>query len=169
MEKNRNYFVAIGLSVLILIAWQFLYVNPKIEKERIAAEAHQKLTQQSQPAATPAVPGQAQTAQGAVPGAVETRDQAIAKSARVSIDTAALSGSINLTGARFDDLKLKEYHETVDDKSPLITLFSPSDTPDGYFTELGYIGNEASGTVPGPATVWTLASGDKLTTTTRSF
>jgi YidC/Oxa1 family membrane protein insertase len=166
MEKNRNYFVAIGLSVLILIAWQFLYVNPKIEKERIAAEAHQKLTQQSQPAATPAVPGQAQTAQGAVPGAVETRDQAIAKSARVSIDTAALSGSINLTGARFDDLKLKEYHETVDDKSPLITLFSPSDTPDGYFTELGYIGNEASGTVPGPATVWTLASGDKLTTTT---
>ena len=117
MEKNRNYFVAIGLSVLILIAWQFLYVNPKIEKERIAAEAHQKLTQQSQPAATPAVPGQAQTAQGAVPGAVETRDQAIAKSARVSIDTAALSGSINLTGARFDDLKLKEYHETVDDKS----------------------------------------------------
>ena len=141
-------------------------MNPKIEKERIAAEAHQKLTQQSQPAATPAVPGQAQTAQGAVPGAVETRDQAIAKSARVSIDTAALSGSINLTGARFDDLKLKEYHETVDDKSPLITLFSPSDTPDGYFTELGYIGNEASGTVPGPATVWTLASGDKLTTTT---
>jgi YidC/Oxa1 family membrane protein insertase len=166
MEKNRNYFVAIGLSVLILIAWQFLYVNPKIEKERIAAEAHQKLTQQTQPAGTPTVPGQVQPAQGAVPGAVETRDQAIAKSARVSIDTAALIGSINLTGARFDDLKLKEYHETVDDKSPLITLFSPSDTPDGYFTELGYIGNEATGTVPGPSTVWTVKSGDKLTTAT---
>jgi hypothetical protein len=73
-------------------------------------------------------PGQAQPAQGAVPGAVETRDQAIAKSARVSIDTAAVSGSINLTGARLDDLKLKGYHETVDDKSPIITLFSPSDT-----------------------------------------
>lgn len=166
MEKNRNYFVAIGLSVLILIAWQFLYVNPKMEKERIAAEAQQKITQQNQPAATPAVSGQAQPAQGAVPGAVETRDQAIAKSARVSIDTAALSGSINLTGARFDDLKLKEYHETVDDKSPLITLFSPSDTPEGYFAEVGYIGDAATGTVPGPATVWTVKSGDKLTTAT---
>ncbi len=80
-----------------------------------------------------------------MPGAVETRDQAIAKSARVTIDTPALSGSINLTGARLDDLKLKEYHETVDDKSPIITLFSPADTKDGYFTELGYIGNEATG------------------------
>jgi YidC/Oxa1 family membrane protein insertase len=166
MEKNRNYFVAIGLSVLILIAWQFLYVNPKIERERIAAEAQHQLTQQSQPAGTPAVSGQAQPAQAAVPGAVETRDQAIAKSARVTIDTPALSGSINLTGARFDDLKLKEYHETVDDQSPLITLFSPADTPEGYFTEIGYIGSEATGSVPGPTTVWTVKSGDKLTTET---
>ncbi|MCV9962486.1 membrane protein insertase YidC [Pararhizobium sp. BT-229] len=166
MENNRNYFVAIALSVLILIAWQFLYVNPKIEKERVVAEAQQKAAQQTQPAGTPAVSGQAQPANGAVPGAVETRDQAIAKSARVAIDTPALSGSINLTGARFDDLKLKEYHETVDDKSPLITLFSPADTPEGYFTELGYIGSEATGTVPGPTTVWTLKSGDKLTTAT---
>jgi len=164
MENNRNYFVAIALSVLILIAWQFLYVNPKIEKERVAAE-------QSQTQASPATTDQAATSQaqptgGAVPGAVETRDQAIAKSARVTIDTPALSGSINLTGARFDDLKLKEYHETVDDKSPLITLFSPADTPEGYFTELGYIGSEATGTVPGPTTVWRVKSGDKLTTAT---
>ena len=36
MEKNRNYFVAIALSVLILVAWQFLYVNPKLEKDRAA-------------------------------------------------------------------------------------------------------------------------------------
>ncbi len=168
MENNRNYFVAIALSVLILIAWQFLYVNPKIEKDRLVAEAQQSQTQAAgKPAANgQAATGQAQPANGAVPGAVETRDQAVAKSARLIIDTAALDGSINLTGARFDDLKLKEYHETVDDKSPLITLFSPSDTQDGYFTEIGYIGNDATGTVPGPATVWTVKSGDKLTTAT---
>lgn len=164
MENNRNYFVAIALSVLILIAWQFLYVNPKMEKERVAAEQSQTTAQQTQSTGTPAVSGQ--PANGVVPDAVETRDQAIAKSARVTIDTPALSGSINLTGARFDDLKLKEYHETVDDKSPLITLFSPADTKDGYFTELGFIGNEATGTVPGPTTVWTVKSGDKLTTAT---
>ncbi|MFT2210683.1 membrane protein insertase YidC [Rhizobium giardinii] len=165
MENNRNYFVAIALSVLILIAWQFLYINPKIEKERIAAEQ----TQANPAAGNQTTAGQTATGQtpaGVVPGGNESREQAIAKSARVTIDTPALSGSINLTGARLDDLKLKEYHETVDDKSPIITLFSPSDSKDGYFTELGYIGNEASGTVPGPATVWSVKSGEKLTPAT---
>ena len=169
MEKNRNYFVAIGLSVLILIAWQFLYVNPKMEKERIAAEALQ--AQQAQSPSQSATPtqqpsGQALPGSGAIPGAGENRDQAIAKSARVAIDTPALSGSINLTGARFDDLKLKEYRETVDPKSPVITLFSPAETTDGYFAELGYVGSDATGSVPGPQTVWTLAGGEKLTAAT---
>ncbi|AUX75045.1 membrane protein insertase OxaA/YidC [Sinorhizobium fredii] len=164
MENNRNYFVAIALSVLILVAWQFFYVNPRMEKERIAAENAQQ-TQHAQPqqGGEPAAPGQALPG-GAVPG--ESRDQAVAKSARVAIDTPALSGSINLTGARFDDLKLKGYHETVDPKSPVITLFSPAETADGYFTEIGYIGSDATGSVPGPQTVWTLSGGDKLTPAT---
>ncbi|WP_193377890.1 membrane protein insertase YidC [Sinorhizobium fredii] len=164
MENNRNYFVAIALSVLILVAWQYFYVNPRMDKDRIAAEKAQQ-TQQVQPqqGGQQPAPGQALPG-GAVPG--ESRDQAVAKSARVAIDTPALSGSINLTGARFDDLKLKGYHETVDPKSPVITLFSPAETADGYFTEIGYIGNDASGSVPGPQTVWTLSGGEKLTPAT---
>ncbi|WP_164813720.1 membrane protein insertase YidC [Sinorhizobium medicae] len=168
MENNRNYFVAIALSVLILIAWQFFYVSPKMEKDRIAAEKAQQA--QSQPGTQQAAPGQAAPGQalpgGAIPSAAESRDQAIGKSARVAIDTPALSGSINLTGARFDDLKLKGYRETVDPKSPVITLFSPAETADGYFTEIGYIGSDATGSVPGPQTVWMLSGGDKLTPST---
>lgn len=168
MENNRNYFVAIALSVLILIAWQFFYVSPKMEKDRIAAETAQQA--QSQPGTQQAAPGQAAPGQalpgGAIPSAAESRDQAIGKSARVAIDTPALSGSINLTGARFDDLKLKGYRETVDPKSPVITLFSPAETADGYFTEIGYIGSDATGSVPGPQTVWMLSGGDKLTPST---
>ncbi|OCP23526.1 MULTISPECIES: membrane protein insertase YidC [unclassified Ensifer] len=170
MEKNRNYFVAIGLSVLILVAWQFLYVNPKMEKERIAAEAlqaQQAQQAQSQPGTTAQQPATGQALPGGtVPGTGENRDQALAKSARVAIDTPAVSGSINLTGARFDDLKLKAYHETVSKQSPIITLFSPAETTDGYFTEIGYVGDAASGSVPGPQTVWTLSGGDKLTPST---
>ncbi len=54
----------------------------------------------------------------------------------------------------------------MDDKSPIITLFSPSDTADGYFTELGYVGSDTSGTAPGPGTRWTAPEGAKLTPTT---
>ncbi|MBY3485905.1 membrane protein insertase YidC [Rhizobium laguerreae] len=167
MENNRNYFIAIALSVLIVLGWQFLYMNPRIEAQRKAQEAQkaqQQTEQVQQPAAggeTPAQPsGTAPSGQAA---ATATLEQALQKSPRVVIDTPALSGSINLAGARLDDLKLKGYHETVDDSSPIITLFSPAETKDGYFTELGYIGSDATGAVPGASTLWTAPEGAKLT------
>jgi YidC/Oxa1 family membrane protein insertase len=167
MQNNRNYFIAIALSVLIVLGWQFLYMNPRIEAQR-KAELAQKAQQHTEQTQTPAAGG-ATTAQtnGTAPTgqapATTTLADALAKNPRVAIDTPALSGSINLAGARLDDLKLKGYHETVDDSSPIITLFSPSETKDGYFAELGYIGDEATGTVPGPSTVWTAPEGAKLT------
>src|ERR1700754_1849124 len=110
MQNNRNYFIAIGLSVLIVLAWQFLYMNPRIEAQRKAdelAKAQQHTTQQAQT-------GQAQTGQAQTPAAgtgapingslpatgqstptVETVDEALAKTPRVIIDTPALTGSIN--------------------------------------------------------------------------
>ncbi len=172
MQNNRNYFIAIALSVLIVLAWQFFYMNPRLEAQRKAEQAA-KLQQQTQQAQTtqPAAAGAGTAVNGSLPAggqnatATLTRDQSVEKTAssRVIIDTPALAGSINLEGARFDDLRLKSYHETVDKSSPIITLFSPADTKDGYFSELGYLGGDTTGAVPGPSTVWTLASGDKLT------
>ncbi|MFK0332272.1 membrane protein insertase YidC [Rhizobium sp. NPDC090275] len=164
MQNNRNYFIAIALSVLIVLGWQFLYMNPRIEAQR-KAELAQKAQQTTQQTQTPAANG-AQTNGAAPTGqapATTSLADALAKNPRVVIDTAALSGSINLAGGRLDDLKLKGYHETVDDSSPIITLFSPSETKDGYFAELGYIGDAATGNVPGPSTLWTAPEGAKLT------
>ena len=172
MEKNRNYFIAIALSVVIVLAWQFLYMNPRLEAQRRAEEARLASQGQSQ-IIQPESPGAQSGVQpnGTLPASAQaqaqvTREESLSKSARVVIDTPALSGSINLTGARFDDLSLREYHETVDPKSPTIVLFSPADTKDGYFTELGYIGSQETGTVPGPSTVWTAPAGAKLTVQT---
>ncbi|OLP59273.1 membrane protein insertase YidC [Xaviernesmea oryzae] len=174
MENNRNYFVAIALSVLILIAWQFLYINPKMERERAIEQARQAQISEQQAASGATGQNQpvaGQTANGAAPAGSPaatdlSRDQVLARTQRVEIDTEALAGSINLTGARLDDLKLKEYHETVDKSSPIITLFSPGETADGYFAELGYVGTSETGAVPGPQTVWTAPAGAKLTTQT---
>ncbi|MDE1995859.1 MAG: membrane protein insertase YidC, partial [Rhizobiaceae bacterium] len=162
MENNRNYFIAIALSVLIVLAWQFFYMNPRLEAQRQAEQAA-KLQQQTQQAQTAQSTQGGTTASGGQTPNIESRDEAVANSPRVTIDTPALTGSIRLAGARLDDLKLKGYHETVDKSSPIITLFSPGDTKDGYFTEFGYIGDGSIGSLPGPSTVWTLASGDKLT------
>ena len=172
MDNNRNYFVAIALSVLVLVAWQFLYVNPRVDEERRANETQQESVtrdpspgQEGQPAPEGVAPG------GELPGAsgetVEvsamSRQAALEQAPRLPIDTPALTGSINLTGARFDDLSLKGYHETVDDESPIITLLSPAGIETGYFVEFGYIGSEVSGEVPGPNTAWEAPEGAVLT------
>jgi YidC/Oxa1 family membrane protein insertase len=104
MEKNRNYFIAIALSVVIVLAWQFLYMNPRMEAQQRALEAQRALQGESAQPVTPESPGA--TATGPLPGAnqaeaTQNREQAVAASPRVAIDTPALSGSINLVGARF--------------------------------------------------------------------
>ena len=174
MENNRNFFITIALSVLILTLWQVFYMNPKIATEREAARIAAERVAGEKNAAQPVDPTQPLPPQGAaVPGSVpgaaggevgaETRDAAIASSQRVAIDTPSIIGSINLTGARIDDVRLRNYHVTVDDSSPSIELLNPSSLANGYFAEIGFVGNDATGAVPGADTVWTVEGTPKLT------
>ena len=189
METNRNFFITIALSIVILTLWQVFYMNPKIEAQREQAQI--EATRQGQtrvdgqastpagtatngntannlPSSTPAtpaanVPGQSQDAAQA--GSL-TRAAALGQTQRIKIDTPSLGGSISLAGARLDDLQLKHYHETVDDNSPNIELLSPAQMADGQFVEVGFAGNDLTGTVPGPTTVWTREGNNDLTAST---
>ena len=176
MENNRNFFITIALSVLILTLWQVFYMNPRVETQREAARVQAERVAQEQQAAQPAgtagsvpatqpqagVPG-TPTVQGAAPA---DRAQAVATSNRVAIDTPSLKGSINLTGARVDDLSLKDYRVTVEPNSPIIELLNPQSLPSGFYGEVGFVGSEATGTVPGPDTVWTAEGNQTLTPAT---
>ncbi|WP_353643312.1 membrane protein insertase YidC [Mesorhizobium sp. WSM2239] len=178
MENNRNFFITIALSVLILTLWQVFYMNPRIEGERELARIEAERVEAEKKAAQPAAPGADGTAtpaapSGTVPGLAGTdgatpagRDQAVAASQRVAIDTPSLSGSINLVGARIDDLRLKHYRLTVEKNSPNIELLNPSVLPNGYYAEIGFVGNEATGSVPRHDTVWTVEGNPTLTPAT---
>src|SRR4029077_8857360 len=65
-----------------------------------------------------------------------------------------LHGSIDLTGARFDDLTLANYHETVDPKSPEVVLLSPPGAENAYLAEFGWIATAPDIKLPGPKTLW---------------
>ncbi|SEB80250.1 protein translocase subunit yidC [Nitratireductor aquibiodomus] len=174
MDNNRNFLITIALSVLILTLWQVFYMNPRIEAQRETAQIEERQAAETAPAGTASsgensdIPSPS-GGDGAVPGTASQsaapldRAAAVAGSARVKIDTPRISGSINLTGARLDDLLLKDYRVTVEKDSPNIQLLNPSTGPDGYYVETGYVGGEAAGTLPGPSTEWTLAEGETLT------
>lgn len=172
MENNRNFFITIALSVLILTLWQVFYMNPKVEADREAARIEQERQAAQQPAATqnpgeaPALPGATPGVPGGAQGGAPSREAALATTPRIALDTPSLSGSINLVGGRIDDVRLKRYHETVDDTSPTIQLLSPDNAQHGFFAEVGFVGQPDAGTLPGPQTVWSVEGNPTLTPST---
>jgi YidC/Oxa1 family membrane protein insertase len=80
----------------------------------------------------------------------------------VVIDTPRLSGSINLAGARIDDIELKDYRETVKKNSGPVRLFAPEGTSGQYFAEFGFV----TGGQRQPSTALWQADGAKLTSET---
>jgi len=159
MNDNRNVILAIVLSMIVLFGWQFFIAGPQLERSMQEAELAQQ-QQQGELDAGLATPGQTAEGQPAAAAGTQTfadRASAIAATQRLSIDTGELSGSINLTGARLDDLELKSYRETVDPDSPIITLLSPSGAPGGYFVEQGFVPASGAGiAVPDGDTVWSV-------------
>jgi len=163
MTDNKNTILAIALSALVLIAWQYFYGIPQ-EKARQLQQQQLKQTAQTQTTTTPNTQApvtqpQAQGPTPQVPGAVQTaapaslpREQALAASPRLPIDTPSLKGSIALRGGRIDDLALVKYHETVNPNSPPIFLLSPTGTADPFYAEFGWTG--AGVDVPGPTSLW---------------
>jgi YidC/Oxa1 family membrane protein insertase len=181
MIENRNTILAVILSGLVLIAWQYLYNIPQMEKQRAAQQAELAQKPAADPAAT--APGANQPAAGTTPATpaqqagapttpasaapVQSRPAVIAASPRVKIETPSISGSIALTGARIDDVALVKFRETVDPKSPAIELFSPSGTKEPFYAEFGFVPSAGSTTkMPTKDTVWTQEGSGTLTPTT---
>ena len=172
MNDNKNTILAIVLSALVLIGWQYFVGMPQ-EKAR---QEQLQTQQQKQGAPTPAQPGQppqapAQPGSPQVPGhaaapsaaAPVNRAAALAASPRVPIATDNVQGSIALKGARIDDLALVRFRETVDPKSPPVILLSPSGTADPFYAEFGWTGGDGSDLkLPTADTVWTRAGSGAL-------
>jgi len=174
-ENSRNTIIAVILSGLVLIAWQYFYNVPQMEKQRAAQQAQAEL-QKANPPATPATPSSPPPQPGAAPSPapataaatpqVVSRETAIAATPRVKIDTPRLTGSISLKGARIDDLSLVQYRETVDPHSPAIVLYSPSGSPNPYYAEFGWVGSSGSTVrLPDQTTMWQQESTGALTPT----
>ncbi|HEY6259516.1 MAG TPA: membrane protein insertase YidC [Xanthobacteraceae bacterium] len=158
MEDQKNLFLALTLTGLVLIAW-YIFAVPQVDKQRQLAQQQQQQTQTQQPLpnAQPGTSPQVGPQAPALPSATVTltREAALAASPRVRIETPRLAGSLALMGGRIDDLSLVQYRETVDPNSPPIVLLAPSGSPQPFYAEFGWTG--AAGTsakLPGPDTVW---------------
>jgi YidC/Oxa1 family membrane protein insertase len=181
MLENRNTILAVILSGLVLIAWQYFYNIPQMEKQRAQQQAQAELQKKAEPGqqqpaggASPSTapqPGGSQAGSapaGAPPSAANApavdRNTALASDPRVKIETPSVIGSIRLKGARIDDISLVKFRETVDPASPPIVLYAPSNTAEPYYAEFGWV-PAAGSTVrlPDQNTMWQQESTGALT------
>ena len=181
MIENRNTILAIILSGIVLLAWQYFYNVPQMERQRAQSQTQVELTKQP-PANTttpanapqtnaPNAPPAPSNAPAATPAAaaapVVNRETAIAGTPRVKIETPSLQGSISLKGARIDDLSLVKFRDTVDPTSPAIVLYSPSNTAAPYYAEFGWVPATGSTVrIPDQNTMWEQEGSGNLTPST---
>lgn len=163
---NRNLLLAVVLSGLLILGWD-LGVRFMYPESATASQTAPNTGAKPGAAAAPAA-GSAAPAPGAGNLGTEAAARkvdlkaALAGGNRVAIDTPRITGSINLVGARIDDIELKDYRETVKKDSGPVRLFAPEGTPGQYFAEFGFV---AAGQRQPSHLLWQ-ADGAKLTPTT---
>ena len=177
-DHSKNMILAVVLSIVIIMGWQvvdnyrlngdFTDFSRPIGPERVqqdaqtGGEAHENLLPTPLPtdgsfqgSQNPAQQASGQvTEQGMLLGQ-DARSRALELSPRVLIETPRLSGSLALTGARLDDLTMKDYQTDLDPESPLVSLLHPSRMVGGYFAEFGWVASSGiSLTLPDAETLW---------------
>lgn len=155
MNEQRNMILAIVLSAIVLFGWSFVterwfpVANPPATKIVKGKEVAVPRPQES-PAPTPAT---------APPAVVRSVEAVRRETPRIAILTPRLQGSVNLKGARVDDLVLTTHRATIARNSPPVRLLSPDGAPDAYFASFGWTGQGIQ--LPNADTIWT-PSGAKL-------
>lgn len=151
-DSNRNTVIFFVLMAMILFGYQYFVIAPAEKRHQAELKAHPQAHQTvSQSASAPAA---------AAP--VLNRQQALAASPRIPVETPALRGSITTQGGRIDDLFLKGYRETDAKDSPPVELFRPAGVQHAWFAEFGWTGQNLPG-LPDANTVWAIKQAGPLT------
>jgi YidC/Oxa1 family membrane protein insertase len=132
LTDNKNMILAVVLSALVLLGWSLV-------SDRLLPTAGPQTVRVEDGKAKPIPQPQADPAADR-PQAMRSRGIVLASTPRVRIETPSLEGSINLTGARIDDLVLLRERQSIDKTSPPVRLLSPPGAPGGYFASFGWTG-----------------------------
>lgn len=149
-DNFKNFCVAIILSVLIVSTMNYFLPQSEIESApEVKIEAPI-----------------AETETVAETDKFIPVDEVLQNDERVEIKNDAVSGTIRLKGARFDDLRLNKYKQTLDKNSPNVELLKPSKTENAFYAEYGWLSANRNLLLPNTETPWQLVSGDKLSVET---
>ena len=115
MTDQRNMFLAIIISMIILFTWDYFFAPKTVEQTQLT------LTQDPD-SLLPDIPDKPLDYASAELTVTADRGSILSEQDRIPINTQKLNGSLSLKGLRFDDLTLASYRETTDPSSKDIEL-----------------------------------------------
>jgi len=152
---NKNVFVAIALSMSVLLFWGAFFETPR---KSLDQQSNTKIEKKSDQESISPTISQPQVVTKL------TREESISMSERVTIENNSIIGSINLKGALIDDISFKKHKQKVEDNKNII-FFNPSDTENGFYIETGWtsIGDKVK--IPTRDSIWTVKGNNVLSDT----
>ena len=149
---NRNVFVAIALSMSVLLFWGAFFETPK---KPIDPKNNQKIEQKSEAGSIAPTINQPTIVKNI------SREDSIKKDKRIKIENNNIIGSINLKGAQIDDISFKNHKQKVEGDKNIIFL-NPAETENGFYIETGWtsVGNKIK--IPTKESVWSVKGNNIL-------
>ena len=152
--ENKNVFIAIALSMSVLLFWSAFVDSPQ-PVDRQNQKISKSLTKNKimDDSIVPNI-------DGTIIKKDISREDSLKKTKRILLENKKIKGSISLEGATIDDLSFKNYK--VDIKSnDTVQFLNPKETKNGYFAESGWasIGNKIK--VPTSKSIWNVV-GNKV-------
>ncbi len=151
-EDKRNLIIFAVISIVLWLSYDHFVAQPQAQKLRAQQQAVQA-------AAIAAAPSEALEA-----AKIRPREEVVAAPARLKLENKGLSGSLNLEGARLDDLLLKGYYQTAEKKKE-VALLSPARTDYPRYVEFGWTANDSALKMPNRTSLWRVKPGSPDTLT----
>ena len=142
---NKNVFIAIALSMSVLLFWGAFVETPK------QVDKNNSLNQIEEKERTSITPSIAETQ---VVKKV-TRNESISKSQRIKIENNNIIGSLNLEGGLIDDISFKNHKENLKTNEN-VEFLNPAQTENGFYVETGWTSIGSKIKVPSKNSIWIL-------------
>lgn len=152
---NRNLILAMVLIMALVFAYETFVLGPQRQARQREAAFRAEQAQQLQQ--------QAPGAEAVTPDEPLSREVALGASQRAPFLGAGVAGSLNLTGARIDDLALLNYRERLSPESERVTLLSPLDAAYSADAVFGWEERNVDAPLAGASTPWRQLSEGPLT------
>jgi YidC/Oxa1 family membrane protein insertase len=146
MDNQKNLLIAVVLSVVILVGFDFFFKPEKKQLQESSVEQNQinQNVGSDKDENIPSINSQIEN--------VQVDENKILEE-RISFNSKRLSGTINLIGATLDDLSLKDYFESIS-KEKKINILNPVSSVSPYFLRIGWASPDKSVKLPNKNSKW---------------